>query len=254
MRKQNIGWTLLVIALVMLGYGGFSTIQGASSQKGAPALGIVLLVIGSILVLLFLVLGLINIWQKKKKTNAAVEEKAVSMDNIEPIANAEPAKAAKDDTNCSSSNGTKENSRVSLDKKPATSVYDDDDAYEPRPVRRSGGTGYVRVAGRGMELRISGNEILDMRSNTYYSINGNMVTKNGSGPAFEINGNRIRKAFGDYLFEISGNHVNKIYGGHFASISGGYLKTDDGQWIIEIPGSLSLTQQLAVVALLFGRN
>lgn len=108
-----------------------------------------------------------------------------------------------------------------------------------------------KKVGYGPVLRVEEDEILDMRSNTYYRTDGNIVKRSSSGPVYEISGNRIRSAFGSYLFEISGGSVYKTFGGFYASISGGYLQTYDLSEKYEISGSLSIKQQLAVVALLF---
>ena len=112
----------------------------------------------------------------------------------------------------------------------------------------------MKKVGYGPVLRVTGSEILDMRTNTYYRIEGNRVNQCGYGPMFEISGSRIRAAFGGYLFEISGDNVSRTFGGYYASFSGAFLKTHDLSEQYEISGSLSLRQRLVVVALLFGTN
>ena len=110
---------------------------------------------------------------------------------------------------------------------------------------------YVKKVGYGPVLRVSGNRVLDMRSNTYYHIQGNMVHQDGGGPAFEINGSKIRSAFGGYLYEISGSNINKVFGGFYASISGNYITIHDLSEKYETTGTLNKNQILVVAALLF---
>ena len=111
---------------------------------------------------------------------------------------------------------------------------------------------YVSQLGYGPVLRVYGEQIVDMRNNTYYRLQGNTVHKEGRGPIFEISGNRIRSAFGSYLYEISGDNINKVFGGFFASISGNTITKYDSSVIYQMSGSLNTRQILAIVALLFG--
>ena len=133
----------------------------------------------------------------------------------------------------------KPRSDVTYESRRTSSIYDNE-------------TIYVRKVGYGPVLRVCGNRVLDMRSNTYYSIQGNFVYQDGSGPVFEISGNRIRSAYGGYLYEISGSNINKVFGGFFASISGNYITKFDSSEKYEISSSLNRAQQLTVTALLFG--
>ena len=111
---------------------------------------------------------------------------------------------------------------------------------------------YIKKVGYGPILRVSEEQILDMRSNTYYTIDGNIVKQNGYGPVYEIRGNMIKKAFGSYLYEISGSNVSKVYGGYYASFSGHYLQLNDLSEKYEFTDSLSLKQNLVVIAIIFG--
>lgn len=237
MRRQYFAWTYLVLAIVLTAYSGYSIIYNINHQKDVPVLGIVFLTIGGAMLVLFLILFIISAFQKKKTpvmdvTNEPekVEEKVEEV-VVEKKEEEEPA----------------------LEEKPLPKTYQKDVTYQSnRTISRSyGGSAYIKKVGYGPVLRVEEDEILDMRSNTYYRIDGNIVKRSGSGPVYEISGNRIRSAFGSYLFEISGGSVYKTFGGFYASISGGYLQTYDLAEKYEISGSLSIKQQLAVVALLF---
>ena len=236
MRRQYFAWTYLVLAIVLTAYGGYSIIYNTNHQKDIPVLGIVFFVIGLAMLVLFLILLIISVFQKKKapvmdtikepeKIEEKVEEVIIEKKEEEPV----------------------------LVEEPLPKTYQKDVTYQSnRTVSRSyGGSAYIKKVGYGPVLRVEEDEILDMRSNTYYRIDGNIVKRSGSGPVYEISGNRIRSAFGSYLFEISGGSVYKTFGGFYASISGGYLQAHDLAEKYEISGSLSLKQQLAVVALLF---
>ena len=239
MRRQYFNWTWLVLALVLTVYGGYSLIYSHINNNPVPTLGLVFLIIGSVLLVAFLIFAFISLFQKKKKideSNTVIENsvKEIKEESVEVVE--EPAEIKEEPKNTYS---------------PRSEI-----TYENRRVVRSfsGGSGYVKRIGHGPVLRISEEEILDMRSNTYYRIEGNMVNRSGSGPVYEISGNRIREAFGSYLFELSGSNLNKIYGGFYASISGGFLKVHDLSEQYEIPTSLNKKQILVIAALLFGNN
>ena len=235
MRRQYFYWIYLVAAIVLTIYGGYSIIYNVTHEKSAPILGIVFLAIGGLMLVVYLALFIISLFQKKKETPIVEPTKEKVEEKIEEpqIAEKKPAKTASFDRN-----------------------YSSEVSYESSRSSGSrafvGGSGYVKLVGRGPVLRIEEEEILDMRSNTYYVIEGNMVKMRGQGPIYEISGSRIRDAFGGYLYEISGSSVNKTFGGFFASIESGYLQTHDLKVKYEIPSSLNMKQKLAIVALLFG--
>ena len=235
MRRQSFVWTFLVLAIVLTAYGGYAVINAVVKQENIPVLGLVFLIIGSAMLVLFLILLVISLFQKKNKPviNEAVEQIEMEKEPIEEK--------------------TDEIKPVSLNK-PSERTYRNDVTYERQSSssRSYLGSAYINKVGHGPVLRAEEEQILDMRSNTYYRLEGNMVKMSGSGPVFEISGNRIKAAFGGYLYEISGGSINKIYGGYFASISGGYIQTYNLSEKYEISGSLTLKQQLAVVAILFG--
>ena len=235
MRRQYFYWIYLVTAMVLAIYGGYSIIYNVTHEKAVPILGIVFLAVGGLMLLGYLILVIISLFQKlKKPAKEQAAPKKVEEKIEEPqIEEKKPAKTASFNRN-----------------------YSSEVSYESSRSSGSrafvGGSGYVKLVGHGPVLRIEEEEILDMRSNTYYVIEGNMVKMRGQGPIYEISGSRIRDAFGGYLYEISGSSVNKTFGGFFASIESGYLQTHDLKVKYEIPSSLNIKQKLAIVALLFG--
>ena len=239
MRRQHFEWTFVVTGLVLTIYGAYSVIYNHMQGRDIPILGLVFLIVGVALLLVYLVLAVITIFQRKHKKVAQpdicetteVEEKKEEPQVEEPPVVAEKPSPELEYTQREKSTYTRNKS-----------IYDFD-----------GGSGYVSKVGFGPVLRVENERILDMRSNTYYCIEGNLVKELGSGPVFEISGNRIRLAFGGYLYEISGSNVNKTYGGFYASFNGNYLQTHDLREKYEMPSNLNMKQKLAVVALLFGQ-
>ena len=237
MRKQHFAWTFLVTSLVLSGYGLFSVIYSTTHGETVPVLGIIFLSVGAVLLVVYLSLLVVDIVMKrkagKKEVTVASEEERIEEVKETPK---EPVK--------------KESSEV----KPS-----------PRPVRKDYeyvrnrseydtdyGTIYVKRVGYGPILRVEGNRILDMRTNTYYRIQDRQVFQEGSGPVYEIYGDKIKRAFGGYLYEISGSNINKVFGGFFASVSGNYLTKYDLSEKYEIIGTLNKKQLLAITALIFG--
>lgn len=238
MRRQYFYWTYLVTALVISVYGGYIVFYNLNNKKDVPVLGLVFFIAGIVLLLIYLILFIVSFTQKKNRPiNNEVVEVKEKEEEIKPEIKEEPKPEVKEEPK----------PRV------ASSPRRDIEYRSVRKISRPvGGSAYIKRVGYGPVLRVEEEEILDMRTNSYYRIEGNMVKRSGGGPVFEISGNSIRAAFGSYLYEISGNNINKTYGGYFASISGGYIQTYDLQEKYEISGQLSLRQQLAVVALLFG--
>ena len=240
MRRRYFYWAYLVLALVLSIYGGYSLIYCLRHNKDISILGLVFFIIGILMLLIFLILFIISYFQKKNRPVEVAETKE------EPILEEVQAELEEE----------KAEEIVEKEESASSVTYSsrDDTEYEPVRSYRSfdGGSGYVRMVGYGPVLRISEEDILDMRNNTYYRIEGNLVKQLGSGPIFEINRNKIKNAFGGYLYEISGDSVYKVYGGYYASISVGYLQNHDLKEKYEIPSDLNMSQKLAVVALLFG--
>ena len=236
MRKQYFWWIYLVTFLVLAIYGGYSVIYSVTHSQSIPTLAIIFLGIAGIMALLFLGLFVFFLIQRKRKPvepeTKIVEEVKVEEKSVE------------------------EKPIVKETSKPQKTNYSSSDEVEySRPTSRydsGSNTIYVKKVGYGPVLRVSGSQILDMRTNTYYTLEGRMLHQNGYGPVYEINGDRIRVAFGSYLYEISGSNINKVFGGLYASFSGNYLQTFDLKEKYEIDGSLSKSQKLAIAALLFG--
>ena len=238
MRRVNFWWTYLVGCIVCIVYGGGTLAYHLNKGNGLSIHALILLIIGSVLLVVFLILYLISLFQKRKEMDKVEEPQEEPTEEVE-----EPSEEPQE--------------VESLDDK---IDYASIERIHPSQISHSSsstgggrsGTTYIKLVGSGPILRVEGDRIYDMRNSTYYRIEGNIVKQEGSGPVFEINGNRIRVAFGSYLYEISGDSVNKVFGGYFASISGGKITKHDLSEIYEISGSLDLVQKLAVVALIFG--
>ena len=237
MRRITFRWTYLVLAIVLIGYGTFSLIYNHTHNKEMSILALVFCILGAVMLVFYFVLFVIDFSRRKRPV--VIKEEPKIEEPIEEIKEEIKVEAPKEENKPVTTSYSTKKKKVTYNK----SRYDsDDDSYSY----------YINKVGYGPVLRVTGREILDMRSNTYYRIEGNMVNQAGSGPVFEISGNRIRSAFGGYLYEISGDSVNKIYGGYFASFTGNYLTTFDLREKYEVPSLLNLKQQLAVVVLLFG--
>ena len=187
------------------------------------------------MLLLYLVLYLLSLKNKRKSIQETAQNP--TSEKEQELVEEPKAQQIEKEVIPTSSPVTKNNEVVY--EKQRFSIYDTEDVY-------------VKKVGYGPVLRVTGNRILDMRSNTYYRVQGSIVSQDGSGQVFEINGNRIRSAFGGYLYEISGSNINKVFGGFYASISGNYIALFDLSEKYETTGSLNQKQLLVVAALLFG--
>ena len=237
MRRQHFAWTYLVLATVLSIYGCYSLIYNHVHKGELSILALVFLIVGVTMLIVFFILFFISYFSKKKEQpviHNSVQEEDIPEYNEAPVQKEEKI----EETPAPSKKTTDYSKEV---------AYERSSSYRSRPE-----TIYVRQVGYGPILRVEGSRILDMRTNTYYRIQGNMVYQEGSGPLYEINGNSIRSTFGGYLYEISGSNINKTFGGFYASISGSYITLYDSSIKYELSDSLSLKQQLAVVALLFG--
>ena len=238
MRKQRFIWSIVVIAFVATGYGAFSLIYNYKHDKGLSIPGLVLLILGLAAFVLFSVLYIAEFSRQRRiknepapkieepKVDALKKEENTAKTDSKPIQ--KPSKSEKEEYT------------------PRTkSTYESSSRYVS--------TIYVKQVGYGPVLRVDGNRILDMRTNTYYRIENGLVKQEGYGPLFEIRGNQIKNAFGGYLYELSGSNINKVYGGFYASISGNYITLYDLSIKYETTDSSSKNQILAVAALLFGK-
>ena len=235
MRRQHFLWTFLVLAIVMLGYGSFSIIYNHTHGKELSVIGIIFSSLGGVMLITYIVLLIISTVQKlnqkpeEKVIEAEVEEvkKEEIVDEYNTKAEVKHEYTPKKDTEYVSRSSS------------SSSIYDAE-------------TIYVKKVGYGPIIRVCGDQILDMRSNTYYRIEGNRLNQQGYGYVYEIYGDKIKVSYGSYLDEISGSNISKVYGGYFANFNGNHIQTNDLQEIYEVSGSLNKKQQLCVVALLFG--
>ena len=233
MRKQRLIWSIVVIAFVATGYGAFSLIYNYKHDKGLSIPGLVLLILGLSAFVLFSVLYIAEFSRQRRIKN-------------EPVPQAEEPKAEENTSKTDSKPIQKPSKSEKVEYAPRTkSTYGSPSRYVS--------TVYVKQVGYGPILRVDGNRILDMRTNTYYRIENGIVKQEGYGPLFEIRGNQIKNAFGGYLYELSGSNINKVYGGFYASISGNYITLYDLSIKYETTDSLTKNQILAVAALLFGK-
>lgn len=237
MRKIYLVWSIAVFGVIGTVYGAYSLIYASNHGKELPIYGILLLIFGSIALITFLVLYTISFIQEKerKKNKPAptptIEETVAEEEAFEPTI--EEVKST-----------------------PLRKSEPEEEEYEPRPQRSSTNyysvsTAYVKEVGYGPLLRVEGNRIVDMRTNTYYHIENNVVMQDGYGPVFEIQGNQIKDVFGGYLYEINGSNINRAFGGYYASISGNYITLFDLSKKYEMTDSLSKRQILVVAVLLF---
>jgi len=247
MRRQHFAWTFLVIALVLSIYGGYTLFYNVNHGKNISVLSILFLIAGVIMLIVFLVLLFISRKQlEKQKIEAEIMKKAEPPKVVEKENEPEPVSAKEPEVK----------KTVSLKKETPSLSQERDYGYVRSPrtySRSSGGSGYVSRVGYGPVLRISGAQIVDMRTNTYYRMDGNIVYQEGGGPVFEISGNSIRSSFGSYLYELSGSNINKVYGGFYAQISGSYITKYDSSEKYETGDDFSSRQKLVIAALLFGQ-
>ena len=240
MRKQYLVWSIVVFGLIGTGYGATALIYNSRHGKELPVAGLVLLILGVIALMLISILGVIDFLHKLKNTPEPVEtvQEPEDEEEVEETAKEEKSTVLDEKTYQKPAQDEKvvrlERTRVS---------YDSSSRYAS--------TAYVKQVGYGPLLRVDGNRIFDMRNNTYYRIENNYVKQEGYGPLYEISGNQIKNAFGGYLYELSGSNINKVYGGFYASISGNYITLYDLSIKYEMTDSLSKSQLLAVIALLF---
>ena len=237
MRRVNFWWTYLVGCIVCIVYGGGTLAYHLNKGNGLSIHALILLILGSVLLIVFLILYLISLFQKRKETDKVEEPQEESVEEVE-----EPSEELQEE----------DSSDDKIDYASIERIHPSQISHGSSSTSSGGRTTYIKLVGSGPILRVEGDRIYDMRNGTYYRIEDNIVKKEGSGPIFEISGGRIRAAFGSYLYEISGNNVNKVFGGYYASIDSGKITKHDLSEIYEISGSLNSAQQLAVVALIFG--
>ena len=238
MRKQYLGWMILVFGIVGVAYGVSLLIYHFNHGNGLYAPALVLFIFGLVALITLVTLSLINYFQKKKIKEEPVPEEKEDVKEVKSKEEITP---------------TSKPEVKSRPKEKSEYVPKSERKISSSSSTRSYYSVYIKQVGYGPIMRVDGDRILDMRNNTYYRIEGNMVKQEGYGPLFEIRGNQIKNAFGGYLYEISGSNINKVYGGFYASISGHYITLYDLSVKYEMTDSLSKNQLLAVAALLFGK-
>ena len=250
MRRQYFYWGYLVLAIVATVYGAYSIIYSINHEKEIPILAITFASVGIVMLLIFAVLFTISLFQRKKIANNQYIE---TEEEYEEELELQEEKIEQPQTEVAEA---EEPVEEPTEEEPVEAEEDDSGEVVFERVRPAscfrGGSAYINKVGYGPVLRVSGPQIVDMRTNTYYRIEDNYVKREGSGPVFEISGNKIKAAYGSYLYEISGSNVNKVFGGFYASISEGSIQLYDLSERYEISDSLNLSQKLAVVAILFG--
>ena len=235
MRKIYLPWLIAVFGIFGTSYGAYLLVYHLKHSTKISAGSLVLLIFGIISLILFISFYISYHFSKKNKKNDQtnyLNQQVTEVKKIEPVK--EEIKPA--------------NKKLQNYKKEYT-PYENHSRYD----NDYSSTVYVNKVGYGPILRVEGNRILDIRTNIYYRIENNMVKQEGSGPLYEIRGNQIKNVFGGYLFELSGSNINKVFGGFYASISGNYITLYDLSVKYELSSSLSKTQLLAVIALLFGK-
>ena len=231
----------LVLAILLLAYGGFTAFREYDKNQTAFIIGVVGLCLGGAMLLVYLILFLVSKAQKKAMTPEIAATKGPDILETIPEEKEEepeivfPAPKEERET-----------------PKPASA--DREPVYRPgRSVyeRTEYGSCYVSLVGRGPILEVDGNRIRDMRNGRYYRIESNRIYSE-SGLVYEIYGNRIRTISGNQLYEKSGDTINKVFDGYFASISGNRLAKYDNSVILEFSGRLSDYQILLIAVLAFG--
>lgn len=262
MRRYYLLWSITVFGLIGTIYGGYLLIYHFNHGNGLSVLALILLILG-LIALIFAIAVLVSRYIARKRkvdepvapiVDDGVEDDTTKDEDIQPLKDeAEPV--TEEEIEPIEEEVEQEPAQIEDDE---AEIEEDD--YEPsyqstyQPSSSySYSTVYVKQVGYGPLLRIEGNRIIDMRTNTYYRIENNMVNQEGYGPVFEIRGNQIKDAFGGYLYEISGSNINKVFGGFYASISGNYITLYDSSMKFEMTDSLSKRQILVVASLLFGR-
>ena len=173
MRRQHFQWTFLVLALVLMIYGGYSLIYSHVNHKDLPVLGLIFFIGGSILMIVYVVLTIISVFQNRK---AAANNKVVEA-KVEEV----PEKEEKPEEEPEQEDEEEEEIEEPVTEKEDTRALRNDTVYVSESKRSAprfeGGSGYVKKVGFGPVLRVNNEEVLDMRTNTYYRIEGNMVNK-----------------------------------------------------------------------------
>lgn len=244
MRKQTLPWIILVIAILASTYGLFLFVRELIMNQKVFIGALTAFLIGMGLLLFYLITYIHS--NRTKGNKGKPEEDKKEQEVIEPVEKQEDAapqiniEVEKEE----------EASHENVVRRPNV-ASDYPSSYTTRTPSVSG---YVKEVGRGPIFEINGNQLRDMRSNTYYSLNGNYVYRQGSGMIYRIEGNRIISLNGTPLFELSGSNIHKVFGGYYASIRGDYITKHDLSEKYEMTSSFAPNMMLLIGALLFARS
>lgn len=229
MRRERFAWTYLVIAILLLAYGGFTAIYQRGKNEPLFISALIAFFIGLAMMILYVVLYFIKKKKDQEIPPTKEKEEAANATMIEPIKKASVEK------------------EVVQESAPHEYAPRQERPYRSNDAAR----GYVRHMGHGPVLEVQGMRIRDMRSNVYYRIEGSFVYSDQQGLVYEIRGNQIKGISAGGLFEIQGDQLRRTFGGPFASLNGGYITIHDGLEKYEYPSDLNRSQLLVVAALLF---
>lgn len=172
MKRLGFYWGFLALAIVLVAYGGYSFLDNLGAGREVPLLGKAFLIAGILLLLAFFTLLLVGFIQKKKnakKETLKPEEKVEEPQQSEEEVGAEAKEAPVEEKDIAPKDSHALSEKVGYVRR--------------EPISRfQGGSAYVKKVGYGPVLRVEEDEIVDMRSNTYYRIEGNMVKTLGGGP------------------------------------------------------------------------
>ena len=246
MRKQRLVWEYLVIAVLLIAYGGFIAFRNSENQALTIS-AIIAFIIGILMLVVYLVFYFISKNKKKQASDKTESESEQVKPNVELLK--EEATSPQENKNIAQhveekASEPKQQPKISRD-------Y----SYTPRQSRSyDESSGYAKQVGYGPIIEINGNRIRDMRTNTYYQIDGNQVYVNGGSLVYIIERNRIKTIGGNLLYEMYGSNINKVFGGYYASVSGNYITKFDLSQKFEITSQFSNRIILLVAVLVFGER
>ena len=150
MRRINFWWTYLVGCIVCIAYGGGTLIYHFSKGNGLSVHALILLIIGGVCLVIFLVLYIVSLIQKKTQ---ASEQQEPAPEIVEDVNNEEPVEEE-----------PQEVSSQSDDVDYAHIEHINPTNISHRPSSSNGGrTIYVKKVGYGPVLRFEGDRILSLQ-------------------------------------------------------------------------------------------
>ena len=130
MRRQKFWWTFLVGGIVCSVYGGYTLFYRFQHNNSLSVHSLILLIIGSLALIIFLILYLISLIEKKKNEKLKAEEKT-EYPPIEPETEEKIEPVVEQKKNEETTYSTTTSSKSTTSYKPSTSRsrYDGCDAY-----------------------------------------------------------------------------------------------------------------------------